>query len=128
MRLVLLGLLAASSLLLVPPAAGAAAPTRAPALTTDAPTSVPFAIRVRPRTTYRPRTRFAPRRPVRRSPSFRRLGRGILQALGIAYLVNLLFGWGPGGSPFGLLLLLGIVVLLVSRARRRRHAYAARSY
>ncbi len=127
MRSILLGvLLATSSVLLAPAGAGAAQPVRAPAFTSDVPASSQAAIRVRPRTTFRPRSRFAPRRTVRPAPSMRRIGRGILQALGIAYLLNLLFGWGAGGSPFGLLLLLGIVALLVSRARRRRHAYAAR--
>ncbi len=47
---------------------------------------------------------------------------GILRALGIAYLFHVLFGWGSGGSPLGLLLLAVIVLFLVSR-RRRRVAY-----
>ena len=42
--------------------------------------------------------------------------------LGIAYLAHLLFGLGGGGSPFGLFLLVAIVLWLVSR-RRRRLAY-----
>ena len=34
------------------------------------------------------------------------------------------FGWGPGGSPFGLLLLAAIVLFAVARLRRpRRYAY-----
>ncbi len=127
MRLLLLALVLAVPTALVPVAATASPRTPAPALTTGGTTAALAAVRVRPRTTFRPRSRFAPRRrTVRPAPSLRRIGRGILQALGIAYLVNLLFGWGPGGSPFGLLLLLGIVALLVSRARRRRHAYTAR--
>src|SRR4051794_38008893 len=84
------------------------------------------------RPTYRSRPRFTPtsryrRSPFRARPHFgRRLFRGFLQALGIAYLAHMLFGWGGGGSPLGLLLLLGVVVWMVSRAsRRRRHpAYA----
>ena len=46
----------------------------------------------------------------------------MLKFLGLAYLFNLLFGWGPGGSPFGLILLLGLIVLLATR-RSRRPAY-----
>jgi hypothetical protein len=64
-------------------------------------------------------------RPVRprtyRRPS---LFRGILQALGLAYLFHMLFGWGPGGgSPLGLLLVAAFVFWLVTRSRRRRLAY-----
>jgi MYXO-CTERM domain-containing protein len=47
---------------------------------------------------------------------------GVLKLLGLAYLFNLLFGWGPGGSPFGLILLFGLIVLFATR-RRRRPAY-----
>ena len=47
---------------------------------------------------------------------------GFLKVLGIAYLAHLLFGLGGGGSPFGLFLLVAIVLWLVSR-RRRRLAY-----
>jgi hypothetical protein len=47
---------------------------------------------------------------------------GVLKLLGLAYLFNLLFGWGPGGSPFGLILLFGLIVLLATR-RSRRPAY-----
>jgi hypothetical protein len=43
----------------------------------------------------------------------------VLQALGIAYLAHLLFGWGAGGSPLGLILLIGLVLWLVTRSRRR---------
>jgi hypothetical protein len=69
-----------------------------------------------------PRQRYAQgrRNPAGARP-FRGLGGGILRALGIAYLVHLLFGWGAGGgSPFGLLIVLGLVALIVARARRRR--------
>jgi hypothetical protein len=65
-------------------------------------------------------------RPYARPRSYRRpsLFRGILQALGLAYLFHMLFGWGPGGgSPFGLILVIGFVVWMVTRARRRRFAY-----
>ena len=77
------------------------------------------------RSTYRSRPRYAPasryrRSPYRARPHFgRRLFRGFLQALGIAYLAHLLFGWGAGGSPLGLLLLIGIVLWLATRAFRR---------
>ena len=70
----------------------------------------------------RSRSRY-PTRPYRRPFGVRRFFGGVLKVLGMAYLFNLLFGWGPGGSPFGLLLLLGIVVLLVTRRRRRYPAY-----
>jgi MYXO-CTERM domain-containing protein len=69
------------------------------------------------RSRYRPRYRA---RPYRR-PSFG-IGRffgGVLKFLGLAYLFNLLFGWGPGGSPFGLILLFGLLALVATRRRRR---------
>ena len=68
-------------------------------------------------------------RPVtRRNPNtgraLRSFSRTVLQALGIAFLLSLLFGIGPGGSPLGLLLLLGIIALIVvSRRRRRQYGY-----
>src|SRR3954453_1584649 len=77
------------------------------------------------RSPYRSRPRYTPasryrRSPYRARPHFgRRLFRGFLQALGIAYLAHLLFGWGAGGSPFGLLLLCALVLWLVTRRRRR---------
>jgi len=47
-----------------------------------------------------------------------------LRFLGIAYLVNLLFGWGPGGgSPLGLLIVLGVILWFATRRRRRRPLY-----
>jgi hypothetical protein len=83
------------------------------------------------RSPYRSRPRYSPSSRYRRSPYYRsrphfgrRLFRGFLQALGIAYLAHMLFGWGAGGSPFGLLLLIGIVVWMVSRMSRRRVAYS----
>jgi MYXO-CTERM domain-containing protein len=78
------------------------------------------------RTSFRSRPRVAPasryrRSPYRARPHFgRRIFRGVLQALGIAYLAHLLFGWGAGGgSPLGLLLLLGLILLVATRRRRR---------
>jgi MYXO-CTERM domain-containing protein len=73
-------------------------------------------LRSRPRA-YRPR---AYRRP--------RYGIGhffgnVLKFLGLAYLFNALFGWGSGGSPFGLLLLVALIVLFASRRRRRPSYY-----
>ena len=74
--------------------------------------------RARPRT--RPRSTYRARRPL----TTRRFFGGVLKALGLAYLFNLMFGWGPGGSPFGLLLLAFLVLLVVGRLRRpRRYAY-----
>jgi len=77
--------------------------------------------RSRPNTgARRPTTRRQTRRPL--------FGHGffgsVLRFLGIAYLVNLLFGWGPGGgSPLGLLIVLGVVLWLATRRRRRRPPY-----
>jgi len=66
-------------------------------------------------------------RPYARPRTYRRpsLFRGILQALGLAYLFHMLFGWGPGGgSPLGLILVIGFVFWLVTRSRARRRSYA----
>jgi hypothetical protein len=65
----------------------------------------------------------AQRRAASRRAAVRRrsIGRSILQALGIAFLLNALFGWGAGGSPIGLLLVLAFVVWLVTRRGRRAH-------
>jgi MYXO-CTERM domain-containing protein len=83
------------------------------------------------RGTFRSRPRYPSSRryrpsPFRSRPHFgRRLFRGVLQALGIAYLAHLLFGLGAGGgSPFGLLLVLGLILLLATRRRRRRVVYS----
>src|SRR4051812_9611325 len=64
----------------------------------------------------------AVRRPINRRPLFRHGFSGsVLRALGIAYLVHMLFGWGAGGgSPFGLLIVLGVILWLATRRRRRR--------
>jgi hypothetical protein len=48
------------------------------------------------------------------------VGGAILRALGLAYLFHLLFGWGAGGSPFGLLLLVALVAWIATRRLRRR--------
>jgi hypothetical protein len=68
----------------------------------------------------RPRTRARSPYRARRPMTARRFFGGVLQALGLAYLFNLMFGWGPGGSPFGLLLLGALVLFLVTRRRVRR--------
>ena len=70
---------------------------------------------------YRPRARTPYRRAYRPSPFHGFFG-GLLKVLGIAYLAHLLFGWGAGGSPFGLLIL-GAVILWLATRRRRRPAY-----
>src|SRR3954469_23962832 len=104
----------------VPPTLGAA-----PAVTSPPPGAPVSAIKANQarfgggrgfgRSTYRSRPRYTPASRYRRSPYRarphlgRRLFRGFLRALGIAYLAHLLFGWGGGGSPLGLLLLVGIV-------------------
>jgi uncharacterized membrane protein len=67
----------------------------------------------------RGRTRY-PGRSYRRPFSGRRFFGGVLKALGVAYLFHLMFGWGAGGSPFGLLLLAAIVLFFVTRRRRMR--------
>ena len=75
---------------------------------------------------YGSRSRYPSRyraRPYRRPRlGIGRFFGGVLRFLGLAYLFNLLFGWGTGGSPFGLILLFGLIVLLATR-RRRRPAY-----
>ena len=68
---------------------------------------------------YRPRYR-TPYRPAYRRSPFHGFFRGVLHGLGIAFLLHALFGWGGGGSPFGLLLLAGLVLWLFTRPRRRR--------
>lgn len=84
---------------------------------------------------FRSRPRISPSRPLsrnrpaaRRNPNtgraLRSFSRTLLQALGIAFLLSLLFGIGPGGSPLGLLLLLGIIAMVVvARRRRRQYSY-----
>jgi hypothetical protein len=75
----------------------------------------------RPRST--PTRTSAQRRAADRRAAQRRrsIGRSSLQALGIAFLLNALFGWGAGGSPIGLLLVLAFIVWLVTRRGRRAH-------
>jgi uncharacterized membrane protein len=66
--------------------------------------------------------RRAPRAPYRRSyrPSpFHGFFGGLLRVIGIAYLAHLLFGWGAGGNPFGLLILAAVILWLATRRRRR---------
>ena len=77
------------------------------------------------RTRSRSSRPFSGNRPVaRRNPNtgraLRSFSRTLMRALGIAFLLSLLFGIGPGGSPLGLLLLLGLIALFVMSRRRRR--------
>jgi hypothetical protein len=84
---------------------------------------------------FRSRPRINPNRPLsrnrpvtRRNPNtgraLRNFSRTLLRALGIAFLLSLLFGIGPGGSPLGLLLLFAIIALVIaSRRRRRQYGY-----
>ena len=69
------------------------------------------------------RTRPARRRQPRRGVFPGGFFGSVLKFLGFAYLLNLLFGWGPGGSPLGLLIVLGVILWLVTRRRRRRPLY-----
>lgn len=73
------------------------------------------------RSRARTRSRYPSR--ARRPFTARRFFGGVLKALGLAYLFHLMFGWGAGGSPFGLLLLVAIVLFMVTRRRSRRPAY-----
>jgi hypothetical protein len=70
------------------------------------------------------RSPFGTRRRTVRRRSSGSFGRSVLRALGIAWLVSALFGWGAGGSPFGLLLLVGLLWLVfrAMRGPRRRAA------
>ena len=78
----------------------------------------------RSRPSFGSRYRSRPYRPYSRAYRRPSLFRGVLQALGLAYVFHMLFGWGPGGgSPFGLLLILAFVAWIVTRGRRRRMAY-----
>jgi hypothetical protein len=72
---------------------------------------------------FRTRARRPSARRIRPVRPFRGFFRGVLQALGLAYLFHLMFGWGAGGSPFGLLLLAALILFLVTRRRRRRAMY-----
>lgn len=76
---------------------------------------------------FRASPRINRNRPVTRNRNsgraLRNFGQTMLRALGIAFLLSLLFGIGTGGSPLGLLLLLGIIALVVSSRRRRRQLH-----
>ncbi|HEX8104781.1 MAG TPA: hypothetical protein VF533_19335 [Solirubrobacteraceae bacterium] len=66
-------------------------------------------------------------RPYRRGAGRRFFG-GVLKALGVAYLFHMLFGWGAGGgSPIMLFVILGLVMWILVR-RRRRSPYGRPSY
>src|SRR4051812_29771825 len=118
-------------LALIPVAGLAAAPAGAAATARKAATTGANEARIGGRAFGRSRPTFTRRRPsvrrpaIRRRPLFRHGFFGsVLRALGIAYLVHLLFGWGAGGgSPLGLLIVIGVVVWLMTRRRRRRPAY-----
>ena len=120
---------AAATLVVRSPAPAVAAGAATAGSTTPASLVAPVTpLAVRGGGGFRSRPRARTNRPVaRRNPNtgraLRNFSRGLLQALGIAFLLSLLFGIGPGGSPLGLLLLLGIIALIVvARRRRRQHA------
>jgi predicted lipid-binding transport protein (Tim44 family) len=113
--------LAAVLAMAVAPAVAPAAVTSKAALRTQT-TQARFSGRFfRRAPVYRSRPRAPYRRAYRPSPFHGFFG-GILKMLGIAYLAHLLFGWGAGGSPFGLLIFAAVILWLSTR-RRRRPAY-----
>lgn len=124
---------AAVGLRLPAPALGAASVPAVTSATHVALSTPTFPVAARGGFRSRPRTNpsrpLSGNRPVtRRNPNtgrtLRRISRTLLQALGIAFLLSFLFGMGPGGSPLGLLLLLGIIALVVlARRRRRQYGY-----
>ena len=125
LRLLPLSLVTLAAAAAVPAPAGAAVRPKLPAVQsqqsrlgfrTGARRAPAFGSRVRSRGRSRVR-------PVRSFRPFRGVFGGVLRALGLAYLFHLLFGWGPGGSPFGLLLLAALILFLVTRRRRRRAVY-----
>src|SRR3954465_6258534 len=126
---VLLALAPAAGLAIAAPTAAAAAAKPRPAATNEARIGGRGFGRSGRSPIFGPRRpsvrRPAVRRPLNRRPLFRHGFFGsVLRALGIAYLVHMLFGWGAGGgSPFGLLIVLGIVLWLATRRRRRRPVY-----
>jgi len=124
-----LALVPAAGIVAAPPTAAAAAAKPRPAATNEARIGGRGFGRSGRSPIFGPRRpsvrRPAVRRPLNRRPLFRHGFFGsVLRALGIAYLVHMLFGWGAGGgSPFGLLIVLGIVLWLATRRRRRRPVY-----
>ena len=107
------------------PAAGATPASTSAATSVPQPLT-PFAVRggrgfgSRPRINRSSRNRPIARRNPNNARAMRNLSRTVLRVLGIAFLLSFLFGIGPGGSPLGLLVLLGIIALLVVSIRRRR--------
>src|SRR3954452_1622729 len=124
LRILLLSLAAA---LMVGPATPAHAALTGPGKTVLSPNEARFG---RGSGFRRPPVFSRTRRPVRRAPAYRRPGfshgffGGMLRALGIAYLVHALFGWGGGGgSPLGLPIVAGLVAWLFTRRRRQPLSY-----
>src|SRR5689334_16379684 len=74
------------------------------------------------RSPFSRRWRPSPYRRAYRPSPFRGFFGGVLKVLGLAYLAHLLFGWGAGGSPLGLFMLVALIMWLTTR-RRRRAAY-----
>jgi hypothetical protein len=72
-----------------------------------------------------PASRYRSASRYRRPGFWHGAGGSVLRALGIAYLLHLAFGFGPGGgSPLGLFLVVGLVLWLATRRRMRRAYYA----
>jgi hypothetical protein len=138
LALAVAAVLLSTAVLAVRAPAPAAAASRTPTspVTSQNPVSLPaLPLAARGGGGFRSRPRISPNRPLsrnrpvaRRNPNtgraLRSFSRTLLQALGIAFLLSLLFGIGPGGSPLGLLVLLGIIALVVvARRRRRQYGY-----
>jgi uncharacterized membrane protein len=115
---VLAAALAAVLALTAVPAVASATPKAARVQTTQARLGGRSFFRRAPAYRDRRWSRTPYRRAYRPSP-FRGFFGGLLKLMGLAYLAHLLFGWGAGGSPFGLFMLAAVILWLATRRRRR---------